>query len=1231
MADASGGHVPGSDNGSPADQMLVVGIGASAGGIAALRQFFAQVPARSGAAYAVILHLSPDYESRLSEVLQTATALPITQVNGRIPLEPDHVYVIAPNASLAIADGHIVSAPPSGPEERRAPVDLFFRTLADSYGRNAVSIVLSGTGPNGSSGLKRVKEHGGLAIAQDPNEAEHGDMPRNSIATGLVDYVLPVTAIPAKVLEYHDRLRRAKQAPRAAPVPSEAEGLRQIITLLRVRTGHDFSNYKPSTILRRIERRLSVLGVASLSAYADFMQHDADEAPVLMKELLISVTNFFRDSAAYEALEKRVMPQIFREKRGLEQVRAWVAGCATGEEAYSIAMLLAECASSMVDAPRIQVFASDLDERAIAVARDGFYTDAEVADVSHERLQRFFARETGGYRVRRELRELVLFAMHNVIKDPPFSHLDLLACRNLLIYLNRSIQERVLETFHFSLRPGGYLLLGTSESPDGASDLFLTVDKDAHIYESRAVTSRLVVPIHEPLVPRTPLRVERPLPTPAVSERVVPIDLHHRLIEAYAPPSLVVTDEHTLVHVSQSGGQYLQIGRGEPSRDVLQLIHQDLRLDLRTALHQAAQQRSNVTVRGVRVTVAERTTTVDIVVRPVLRDGDPARGFFLIVLEEDPSAPGPTPDTIELHSPTAHGSQDLEEELLRTRTQLGVTIEQYETQVEEAKASNEELQAANEELQSSTEELETSTEELQSVNEELTTVNQELKIKVEELRLTNNDFQNFINATSIPTIFLDRGLRVKFSTVRAQEIFNLLPMDVGRRLSDITSRIADDRILADATQVLEHLHLVEREVRTHDGRAYLLRILPYRTLDDRIDGVVVTFVDVTTLRQAEGDVLTSELRLRLLIDSATDYAIFTMDAQGRIDSWNAGAKRMWGYATEAIVGRSFAELFTAEDRASGIPAAELELARRDGRCRDERYHRREDGTTFLASGVTTRLGSDATFGFAKIARDLTATQESKAALARAHDNLEQHVIERTGELQSEQERVRRLLGTLVTAQEDQRSRIARDLHDQLGQQLTALRLTLERGQQNRAAGRDPDEELERGLALTSDISAEIDFLAWELRPAVLDDLGLPAALPRFLREWSKHYAIQGEFRLSGFMAGHLSKEVEVTYYRIAQEALNNVLKHAHASRVDVVLETRDGRVTLVVADDGVGFDAADDATAADGFGLLGMKERAALVGASLDLESSPGQGTTVYLRSPRALTASPAPESPESM
>ena len=681
--------------------LLVVGIGASAGGIKALKEFFSRVPPHTGIAYVVILHLSPDHDSKLAEVLQTTAPTAVTQVTAATTIVPDHVYVVPPNKTLEIVDGTLIVSQITRPEQRRAPVDVFFRALADSHGSRSVCIVLSGTGSNGSAGLKRIKEYGGLVIAQEPNEAEYTDMPRNAIATGLVDLVLPVGEMQPKITAYLEQLRREGNDARETEAGDDPESLRELLTLLRVRTGHDFSNYKRATLLRRIERRMSLRSVATLAQYARLMRQSPDEGLLLMKELLISVTNFFRDPIVWAALEQRIIPRLFLNKSNADQVRVWVPACATGEEAYSIAMLLAEYAAISLDQPSIQVFATDLDEGAIATGREGLYTEADVADVSEERLQRFFQRGTDGYRIKRELREIVLFAHHNLLKDPPFSHLDLISCRNLLIYLNRSIQERVVETFHFALRPGGYLFLGTSESPDGANDLFLRVDTTAHVYESRTVTSRLAIPLADaPItVPKLPARTPEPRPP----EKISPADLHQRLLEQYAPPSAIVTEDHNVVHMSDRVGRYMQLRGGEVSRDLLTLVRPELRPDLRTALHQAAKARATIEVRNVVVPLDDGKHSVDISVRPVLRDGDPARGFFLVVFAEGTPVDAAAEPAVTLNSPAEPFTVQLEEELSRVRGQLRSTIEQYETQVEEAKAANEELQAMNEELRSAAE------------------------------------------------------------------------------------------------------------------------------------------------------------------------------------------------------------------------------------------------------------------------------------------------------------------------------------------------------------------------------------------------------------------------------------------------------------------------------------------------------------------------------------------------
>ena len=1200
---------------------LIVGIGASAGGIEAMKEFFLHVPPQSGAAYVVILHLSPDYDSRLAEVLQTTAKVPVTQVVERTPLESDHVYVISPSRVLRIEGDHIAVDEMQTMEERRAPVDMFFRSLADTQGNRCVCIVLSGTGPNGSSGLKRVKEHGGLTMAQDPAEAKYEDMPRNSIATGHVDLVLPVREMPTRLVRYAAQVR---QQPPELPVRAaspEGDTLRDVLAILRVRTGHDFSNYKLGTIQRRVERRVTILGLPSLDAYARHLRLHADEAAALMRDLLISVTNFFRDRTAFEALSRYVLPQLFVRRGDGEQIRLWVPGCATGEEAYSLAMLLADHQETATGGHTIQIFATDPDERAVAVAREGLYTDGDVADVPVELLQRYFTREGGGYRIARSIREMVLFAHHNVIRDPPFSHLDLISCRNLLIYFNRAVQERVVETFHFALRPGGYLFLGSAESPDTRQDLFSPVNKGAHIYESRTVTSRPVLPPLPSVGSTVSLTVPR-TPDARQADRLSAGELHQRLLERYAPPSLVVTDEHNVIHMSESVGKYLQIGGGEPTRELMRMLRPDLRPDVRTALSQAQREQRAVEVKGVTTTLGDGEHRLDIIVRPAWREMEPGRGYLLVMFSARHDLPGDE-EPQQFTSLSAPVASQLEDEVARLKLQLRTTVEQYEVQAEEARAASEEQQAMNEELRSAAEELETSKEELQSVNEELTTVNQELKNKIDELAATNNDFLNLISSGDIGTIFVDRQLRVKLSTPAANQLFNLLRSDVGRPLSDITSDLLYSALYDDVRRVIEELVTLDRETQTNDGRWIDVRLRPYRTADDRIDGVVITLQDISERRRAEDRLRQNEERLRLLIDGALEYAIFTLTPEGLIDSWNPGAQRMFGYSASEVIGQHSEVLFTPEDRASNVPRLELQTAYESGRALDERVHLRRDGSRFYCSGTTLRLG--ASFGFAKIARDMSPQREAAEALRVVRAELDDRVRTRTDALRAEKDasaqahqQVSGLLRRLVTAQEDERARISRDLHDQLGQQLTALRLTLQRLGE-RVAG----EDIDTVLRLAQQIDQDLDFLSWELRPAVLDDLGLAAALPLFVKEWSAHYRVAAEYRAGTYTAGTLGRDAEVVFYRVAQEALNNIAKHAHASRVDVLLDTREGSVLMVVEDNGVGFDPDDGSVRDTGIGIAGMRERASLVGAYLDIESSPGDGTSLYLRIPLVAPAAP--------
>ncbi|HVE71554.1 MAG TPA: CheR family methyltransferase [Thermoanaerobaculia bacterium] len=1309
---------------------LIAGIGGSAGSIPAFRTFFRNVAPDSGMAYVVILHLSPEHESHLAEVLQSSTTIPVTQVVDAVKVVPNHVYVIPPSRSLAMRDGMLVASTVTTFEERRAPIDIFFRTLADTHDSRAVCVVLSGSGSDGSMGLRRVKEYNGLALVQDPEEAEFDEMPRNSIATGMVDFVLPAAQMPDRIVAFRDQLLAA---PSATDVQSEDEerAMTEMFTLLRARTGHDFTNYKRATVMRRVQRRLAIRELTTLSDYVEVLRDATGEAEALLRELLISVTNFFRDPAVWKRVEETVIPALFRGKTADDHVRVWVPGCATGEEAYSVAMLLADVMAQMPAPPDVQVFGTDLDEDAIAKAREGVYSNAEIADVPPERLRRYFQKDDHDcFRVRHELREMVLFAAHNLIKDPPFSHLDFVSCRNVLIYLNRTAQDRTMEVLHFALEPGGYLLLGTAETADG-SNRFETVDKEAHLFQGRHVPR--VIAVRPPSLPALQVR-DVPAATDVRGKelrgRLAPIDLHLRLLEEYGPPSLIIDDTHAIVHLSEGAGQYVRMGAGEASLDLFHLARPELRIPLRTAIYQAAQKRAPVSVRGVAVRTAERDALIDVIVRPALREGAAAHGYFL-VLFEDAGQPLDVSARTANVEPAPHLAED---ELVRIRADMRTTVEQYEIDAEDAKAANEELQAINEELRSTAEELETSQEELQSVNEELQTVNQELKVKIDEVTHANNDMQNLMSSTEIGTIFVDRSLRVKLFTPRARDVFNLIPADVGRPLPDITTKLTIDSLAQDVDTVLERLQTIEREVQTRDDSWHLMRLLPYRTADDRIDGVVLTFVDITQHKKAEEALRASEQRHRIIVEGARDYAIVTTDVSGRITSWSPGAEAAFGWSEREAVEQPLEMIFTDEDRKAGQANKERQTARERGTASDVRWHLRKDGSRVFIDG-TLRALTDARggpSGFLKIGHDVTQRRRTEEALrdsearlqavanvvrdlmwsndasgaadwynprwleytgqslenARGYgwleavhpedrtaalerfrraiesgerlkhehrirnssgeyrwflvqaeplrdatgqivrwfgaatdideqrvqrDVLEERVRERTRQLEDLSVQRQELLGRLVTATEEERQRIARELHDELGQHITALRVGLQTQTQ--------PESLSRMKAIVDQIDETVDRLALELRPAALDQLGLQDAITSLGHAFSEKSGLRLDLHLPDIAGQRFSDSIETTLYRILQEALTNVWKHAEASTVSVIVEREGESLRMIIEDDGRGFDVEGvlkGALSNGRFGILGMRERLALVGGSLLVESQPDSGTTLFVRVPVA-------------
>ncbi|KTS75385.1 chemotaxis protein [Pseudomonas oryzihabitans] len=961
----------------------VVGIGASAGGIQALLRFFEALPADCGMAFVVVMHLSPEHQSSLDQILQRATRLPVQQVTQPVPIEADHVYVIPPGFDLTMNDGYLRLNPAERLSGDHVAVDLFFRALADVHKTRAIAIVLSGNGADGSVGLGRIKEQGGVTLAQAPEDAEFDSMPSSAIAAGAVDFVMPVVDMPQKLLELATTIHslsqgELRQIDFEARVPGASNkamqlALRDILTLLRTRTGHNFKQYKTATVLRRVERRMQVNTIPDMPAYACFLHEHPEETPALLKDMLIGVTNFFRDREAFEALERDIIPELFEQVQGLEEdqeLRVWSAACSSGEEAYSLAMLLTEQAELRQSAARLQIFATDLDEHALAVARHGVYPGSIVTDVPPSRLRQHLLKEQNQYRVKKELREKVLFAQHNLLSDPPFSRLDLISCRNLLIYLDREVQAEILHTFHFALKPGGYLFLGSSESADVQSNLFATVDKKNRIYRAKHTTS-VIRPT--PLLNLNPGIHSVRLPPHQVGRRkkVSFAEVHQRVLEQYAPPSIIVDRESNIVHLSERAGRFLRYVGGEPSYNLPALVLEELRLELRTALFQALQSNKSVEARRVHIQRDDRSYYINMVVRP-FRDSDTSTDYMLVLFDEveDVMSTDSTNDHTEAKDSVL---TQLEAELQRTKEQLQLTIEQSETSTEELKASNEELQAINEELRSATEELETSKEELQSINEELITVNYELKAKIEETGKINDDLQNLITSTDIATVFVDRGMRIKRFTPRAASIFNIIVSDTGRSLLDITHRLDYPELASDANQVFESLGLIEREVRSHDDRWYLARLLPYRTAEDRIEGAVLTFIDITERRLAQDRARAGEENMRLVAQNIQDYAIVTLDASGVINSWNGGATKLFGYSEREALGQPLDLIFTPEDIASQVPETELRTADAQGVSHNERWLRRKDGSRLYCAGVLSRMNNaSGGQGYAKIARDATA-------------------------------------------------------------------------------------------------------------------------------------------------------------------------------------------------------------------------------------------------------------------
>ncbi len=890
-------------------QFPIVGIGASAGGLEAISELLGNMPVDTGMAFVVVTHQHPGHTSMLPDLLSKETEMPVIEAAKGTKVEPNHVYVSPPGGRMAILHGTLHPMEISKKEASKLPIDFFFRSLAEDQKERAICIILSGTGTDGTVGLKAIKAESGMVMVEQPHSAQYAGMPSSAIATGLADYVLSPAEMPKQLIAYAQGpyLQGSAVAAEMPAVP--AEPMQKIFALLRSRTGHDFSAYKSNTLRRRIERRMNVHQIDKPNQYVRYLQENPHEIDILFKELLISVTNFFRDPEAWEALGP-ALEELVKSRPENYTCRAWVPGCATGEEVYSLAIRLHTILENFKRHWEVQIFGTDLDTAAIEVARVGRYPDGIAVDVSQERLERYFHRDDSAYRIRKEIREMAIFAPQNVITDPPFTKLDLISCRNLLIYLNTDLQKKLLPIFHYALKPGGLLFLGPSETIGSCTDLFETLDKRWKVFRRKESSTAL----HAlPEIPAQPVvrdegESELPRAPSSATETHGLTQIERMLLKRFAPTSVVVNERGDIIYIHGRTGMYLEPTQGQPRSNILDMAREGLQIELATAMRECAAQGKEVVRDNVHVKTNGESLHVSVTVAQ-LNDPENLRGLLLVTfrpLAPPPPKPAPSPKRKRKKSDDGERLEQLERELQYSKESHQTTREELETSNEELKSTNEELQSTNEELQSTNEELETSKEEMQSLNEELTTVNAELQSKVEDLSQANDDMQNLLNSTDIATLFLDHELNIKRFTEQAKDLVKLRQMDVGRPISELASNLECNDLAADCRAVLKTLVYKESEVRTKDGTWYLMRIMPYRTVDNVIEGLVITFVNIQQLKKAE-----KAGELRAFFESIVETVrqpLLVLDQQHRVVSANRNFCETFRLPPEQLEGKKLSEI-----------------------------------------------------------------------------------------------------------------------------------------------------------------------------------------------------------------------------------------------------------------------------------------------------------------------------------
>jgi two-component system CheB/CheR fusion protein len=1144
---------------TPLPLPLVVGVGASAGGLEAFTDLLRHLPRDTGMAFVLLQHLPAKQHSMLAQILSKATVLPVAEAEQGVVPQADHVYILPPGEIMEIRDGALRLIKRDVSEGRYLPVDIFLNSLASDKGSQAIGVILSGTASDGVQGMKAIKEIGGITFAQDQHTAKYPGMPQSSVAAGCVDFVLT----PEGIAKELSRISRHPYVGIAVEVgllkPGEENTFTQVLNLLKRITGVDFTFYKHSTIKRRIFRRMALSKVENLEAYLAFLRAHPDEVSALYADILINVTSFFRDPDVFEELQKSVFPALLKDRHADMPVRIWVPGCSTGEEVYSLVIALLEFFADTGKQLPLQVFGTDIDNAAIDLARTGRYGEHVLENVSSQRLRRYFVKTDGGYQIHKAIRERCTFARQNLIKDPPFSHLDLISCRNVLIYLGPVLQKKIIPVFHFALKPEGYLILGKSEAIGAFQEMFTLVDKKHKFYMRRELPGR---PALKFSLEAYAEREEPSVHAVAPGELPSPMDLTREadriVLARFAPAGVLVDENLTIMQFRGHTGPFLEPMPGEASLNLLRMVKEGLRAEVGAALHQAIKGGSPVRKEKLKVKYNGRALDVNVEVFPVTPTAFKER-YYLVVFEDVTPAPGSEAQKAEVKSrkgkPTSKDERiaDLEHELAATKEYLQATIEEQETTLEELKSTNEEIMSSNEELQSLNEELEASREELQSANEELATVNEELENRNLELTQINDDLVNLLGSVTFPILFLDHELRIRrFNTV-AKEVLHLIPTDIGRPIGDIKTVLTIDDFEGLLRNSIDNLKIETLEVQDAEGKWYLLQIRPYKTSDSKIEGLVLSLADIDPQKNSLREAEEARNYAQAIIETLRE-PLLVLNPDLRVVSANQAFYTLFKIPSRQAENRLVYEL---GDRQFDNP--ELRRLLEEILPQDRVFQDFEVDAEFPHLGRRVLILNG---------RRLRQEADHDLILLAMQDITPQKDLEEN--LKASETRLQALNAELMSAQESERQAVSLSLHEELAQNLVALKLKLRNIAPHLPAEQVEDKaNLDRALRSLDGLVEQARELSWGLRPNILD-LGLTPAIQHLVEQFQQYFQLRADLRVPA-LDQLLAAPSQVMVYRVLQEALVNAVKHAQASKVVLEVGQQDDKVRFQVADNGVGF------------------------------------------------------------